>query len=518
MSYKIDLIVTPIEASDEKKILSIVSRQLKTPEHRIAYIRTLRKSIDARSRLIKVNLSLEIFIDEKPQKRFQKQPEWQNVNGKTPVVVVGAGPAGLFAALRLIEFGIKPIVIERGKDVNSRKKDIALLNRNNGLNADSNYCFGEGGAGTFSDGKLYTRSKKRGDNESVFELFVLHGAPEEILFEAHPHIGSDKLPGIIKNIRETILKYGGEVHFNSRVDNLIIKDNIIKGVLTSTNERIEAAAVILATGHSAKDVYKMLHKREIALESKNFAMGVRVEHPQELIDHNQYNGLDRENFLPAATYSLVHQSRDRGVYSFCMCPGGFIVPAASGQGEMVVNGMSPSKRNSPFANAGIVVEIRQEDLNEFSSFGPLAGLMYQESIEKLAYINGGNGLIAPAQKISDFVKGKMSSELPPSSYNPGIIPSPMHFWLPENIAARLADGFKNFDNKIRGFVSDDAVMLGVESRTSSPVRIPRDRESFQHVTVKGLFPCGEGAGYAGGIVSSAVDGQRAAEMAGSYIK
>ena len=420
--------------------------------------------------------------------------------------------------MRLIELGLKPIVIERGKNVSERKRDLALLNRNNPVNPESNYAFGEGGAGTFSDGKLYTRSTKRGDFRKILGVFVHHGAQPDIMIDAHPHIGTDRLPGVIKKMRETILESGGEVLFNTKVENLILENQKAKGIVTQNGEKINGAAVILATGHSARDVYYFLHKNNIALEAKTWAMGVRVEHPQHLIDQIQYHSPEgRGEFLPAATYSLTCQVENRGVYSFCMCPGGFIVPAMTNANEMVVNGMSPSRRSSPFANSGMVVEIRPEDIGEYQNHGVMGGLEYQKELERLAYINGGSGIVAPAQGLADFVNGRLSFDLPESSYVPGTLSSPMHFWLPDHIGQRLRKGFEQFGKQARGFISNEAMILGVESRTSSPVRIPRKADTLQHTCIDGLFPCGEGAGYAGGIASSAIDGERCAEKTWEFI-
>jgi len=459
---------------------------------------------------VKILMRAEVFIgEEMPDDDLEMH--YQDVRNKETVIIVGSGPAGLFAALRLIELGLKPIILERGKEVSERKLDIAKINRESIVNPDSNYAFGEGGAGTFSDGKLYTRSKKRGNVQSILKILQQHGADPDIMVDAHPHIGTNKLPRIIQIIRETILNSGGEFYFNHRVDGLLIEQQQIKGVRVGEKEFI-GKAVILATGHSARDVYHFLHEAEILLEAKSWAMGVRVEHPQEMIDEIQYHTKDgRGEYLPAATYNLSTQVDGRGAYSFCMCPGGIIVPAMTGQNEMVVNGMSPSGRNTPFANSGIVVEIKPEDFAKYSDKGPLAGLEYQKELERLAFVNGGSNFTAPAQCLADFVDGRLSFDLPECSYVPGTISSPLHFWLPDEIGLRLRKAFELFDRKMRGFVTNEAVVLGVESRTSSPVRIPRDKETFQHVSITGLFPCGEGAGYAGGIASSAIDGERCAE-------
>ncbi|RLD45646.1 MAG: FAD-binding protein, partial [Bacteroidetes bacterium] len=484
-------------------------KHLDISNEELTAINVIRKSIDARQRVIKFNVRVDAYINEKP-KEEDFIPKFRNVTNSKRVVIVGSGPAGLFAALRLIERGYKPIILERGKPVKDRKLDIAKLNRESVVDEDSNYAFGEGGAGTFSDGKLYTRSKKRGNVKDVLDLLIFHGADSNIGVDAHPHIGTNKLPRIIQKIRETILNYGGEIYFNHRVSDLMIKDSKILGVIAN-GEKFEGEAVILATGHSARDIYELLHKNNILLESKAFAMGVRVEHPQQMIDNIQYHCEIRDDYLPAAAYSLVSQVEDRGVYSFCMCPGGFIVPAATAPDELVVNGMSPSMRNSKYANSGMVVQINIEDLSNYKDYGVMAGLKFQGDLEKMAFINGGVGQIAPAQRLEDFVRGKVSSDLPDTSYHPGIVSSPLHMWLPEAIGPRLQKGFKTFDKRMKGFITNEAVVLGVESRTSSPLRIPRDKLSLQHPQIDGLYPAGEGAGYAGGIVSAAVDGQRIAD-------
>lgn len=509
---ELDLIVTPKDASDEHTIRKIASIRLGMNLNDIVEIRTIRKSIDARSAKPKVNLKVRIYTHEAPAFSYEPPQYKQAIKGKE-VIIVGSGPAGLFAALYLLQHGFRPIVLERGKDVSERKKDIALINRNNEMNTHSNYCFGEGGAGTFSDGKLYSRSKKRGNVQRIFELFHYHGAADNILYEAHPHIGSDKLPAIIRNMRETICRYGGEIHFNCLVDKLIIEDKQIKGCHTSCGKTFHANNLLLAIGHSAHDTYRMLHEQGVKLEAKGFAMGVRAEHPQSLIDSIQYHSKMKDPYLPAASYALVTQVKERGVYSFCMCPGGHIVPAGSDSKGLVVNGMSASHRNSPFANSGIVVEIRPEDIPApFNGYGELSGLNFQEYLEELCkQQNHDQSLKAPAQRLKDFVNGVSSKDLPPCSYLPGIIPSDLHKWLPSFIRYRLQEGFKDFDKKMKGYVCNDAVIVGVESRSSSPIRIPRDPENYEHIEIKGLYPCGEGAGYAGGITSSAMDGINAAE-------
>ncbi len=518
MPHDISIVLRPDEAANETAVVRAIARKIDIPTDSIRLYYITRKSIDARKGKVLVNLGVRVFIGE--EKIIDERPvfNYTDVRKAMPVIIVGAGPAGLFAALRLIELGFKPIVIERGKSVSHRKRDIAMLNREHQLNPDSNYAFGEGGAGTFSDGKLYTRSKKRGDYRRILQALVDHGADPAILYEAHPHIGTNRLPGIITRIRETILQHGGEVLFSSRVTEIILDSGQAVGVKLADGQRINGKAVILATGHSARDIYHMLHNQSIALEAKPFAMGVRVEHPQALIDAIQYHGIPRSEYLPAAAYSLVHQVEGRGVYSFCMCPGGFIVPAATGTDEVVVNGMSPSDRNSRWANSGIVVEIRLDDLAGYAQHGIFAGLEFQAELERLAKQHGGYGVQAPAQRLVDFVEGRFSSNLPACSYHPGLNSSEMHLWLPEHIGFRLREGFRAFGKKMKGFLTNDAVILGVESRTSSPIRIPRDPETLQHIQVKGLFPSGEGAGYAGGIVSSALDGSIVADAVSRYVR
>lgn len=513
MKKEIVLVLSPKAASEEDQIKREAAQKLNIKLSTITALKVLRRSIDARKKDVKINLGVLVVYSEPAPKFPRPEFHFQFVGNKLAVVVVGAGPAGLFAALRLIELGVKPIILERGKEVSARKIDIATLAKEQIVNPESNYCFGEGGAGTFSDGKLYTRSKKKGENQRILELLQFHGAQEEILTDAHPHIGTNILPRVIVKIRESILQAGGEIRFNTRVDDLLIKDNQVIGVETASDEKIYGKAVILATGHSSRDIYELLHHRDILLEAKPFAMGVRIEHPQALIDSIQYHCDVRNKYLPAATYNMVSQVEGRGVYSFCMCPGGYIVPSATSSEEIVVNGMSPSGRNSDFANSGMVVEVRLEDLKEYEEFGALAGLKYQQHLEHLAYQNANCDQTAPAQRMVDFVENRFSKDVPDSSYYCGTIPSPLHDWLPDPIRSRLQEAFKQFGQKYKGYFTNEAVILGVESRTSSPVRIPRNYDTLEHPQIKGLFPAGEGSGYAGGIVSSAIDGQRCAEMA-----
>ena len=520
MHIELQLILTPEQAFKEDLFSKQIADKLQISPKQITRIRTLKKSIDSRSFIPKVIVTVEVYWDEVAPEAVIPPFDYHFVGDNAPVLIIGAGPAGLFAALKLIESGFKPIILERGKNTSDRKIDIAQLNRNKGIDSNSNYCFGEGGAGTFSDGKLYSRSKKKGNTQRIFEVFHLHGANEDILYEAHPHIGSDKLPTIISNISNTIVTNGGEIHFEQKLTEILIENNAIIGCKNADGSIFKANTLMLCTGHSAHDIYELLDKQGIQLEPKGFAMGVRVEHRQSLIDSIQYHSKTRSEYLPAANYNLVDQVNDRGVYSFCMCPGGHIVPAGSGENEIVVNGMSVSKRNSPFANSGIVVEIRPEDIpEEYQKFGPLAGLKFQQSIENMAFKNnGGQGQVAPAQRLVDFVRGKLSADLPECSYLPGLISSPLHFWLPDTISSRLQEGFKKFDRKMHGFLTNDAVVVGVETRSSAAVRIPRDSETGQHPVISGLFPAGEGSGYSGGITSSAVDGENAAINVAKWLK
>jgi hypothetical protein len=511
MVKTVSLDLSPADAADNKKIIKFGAARIAINPDSVKSFRLLRKSIDSRRKNIRVNLTVELITGDEPPEPVIDPFKAQNVSMKAEVIIIGAGPAGLFAALRLIELGLRPVIIERGKDVSSRKRDIARISREHIVDPDSNYCFGEGGAGTYSDGKLYTRSKKRGDNSRVLELLCLHGANNNILYEAHPHLGTDKLPGIISAIRKTIIGCGGEIIFETRISGILIGSGKIKGVIASDGRKFLSPFLILAAGHSSREIYEMLEREGVELEMKSFAAGVRVEHPQELIDRIQYHGNSRGEFLPAASYNLVKQVDGRGVYSFCMCPGGFIVPSATTQEEVVVNGMSPSGRTSPYANSGIVVEIRPEDLAKYSKSGKLAGIEFQRELEHSAWSNSDRSQRAPAQRLADFVDGRVSVNLPKISYFPGVVSSPLHRWLPELIAGRLQEGFRQFGSIMKGYLTNEATVLAVESRTSSPVRIPRNHETFEHVRIQGLYPCGEGSGYAGGIVSSAVDGMRVAE-------
>ena len=514
MIKEIQLRLTISEEKQEGILLKKAARSLKIDGKSITGIKVLRKSIDARKNPIIFNYKLSVYLKEKMPEVPTYSFLYKDVSKAKEIHIIGFGPAGMYAALRCIELGFKPIILERGKDVQDRRRDLKAINQDHIVNEDSNYCFGEGGAGTYSDGKLYTRSLKRGDVRRIFENLVYHGATEQILVDAHPHIGTNKLPKVVKSIRETILKYGGEVHFETRVTDFVIKDNKLKAIQLNNNTEMTVKKVILATGHSARDIYYLLANKKIALEAKSFAMGVRVEHPQHIIDSIQYHCEGkRDELLPAAAYSLVQQVKERGVYSFCMCPGGFIVPAATAQGELVVNGMSPSKRNNLYANSGIVVEINvHQDIPKYDHFGALKGLEYQKSLEKLAFTAGGRTQTAPAQRLTDFVDGKLSSTLNDSSYQPGLKSAPLHSLLPKIIGGRLRTGLKEFGKKMNGYYTEEANVIGVESRTSSPVSIPR-KENLEHTEIEGLYPCGEGGGYAGGIVSAAMDGERCAEAA-----
>ena len=519
MIKEISIRVLPQQAASETALKGFLAREFALNPKDIQAVRILKRSIDARKRQVIINLTVRIYLNELPPNDMFSPIIYGDVSDKQQAIVVGAGPAGLFTALRLIELGMRPIVLERGKDVHQRRKDIARISREHKVDSESNYCFGEGGAGAFSDGKLYTRSKKRGSVDRILSILCQHGASLDILADAHPHIGTDKLPRVIENIRHTILESGGEVKFGTRIDELIFDKQEVIGAKSHTGD-VFPGPVILATGHSARDVYYYLHRNNIALEAKGFAVGVRLEHPQELIDRIQYhNSEGRGKYLPAAEYSFVTQINGRGVYSFCMCPGGFIVPAASGPNQLVVNGMSPSNRGSRWANSGMVVEIRPEDIPGYEVHDVLAGIKFQEEIEYQCFINGNCRQTAPAQRMTDFINGKISPDLPITSYTPGVISSPLHFWMPTLITERLRQGFRHFGKISHGFLTREALMIGVETRTSSPVRIPRDSEQLHHIRFDGLYPCGEGAGYAGGIVSAAIDGERCAEaLAYKYLK
>jgi len=512
MIKDIQLRVNLIEERKENILLYKASKQLKLDVSAISAVKVLRKSIDARKKEIIFNYKVAVYINEQIPEKSDYIFDYKDVSNAKEIHIIGFGPAGMYAALRCIELGYKPIVLERGKNVQDRRRDLKAINQDQIVNEDSNYCFGEGGAGTYSDGKLYTRSLKRGDVRRIFENLVFHGATEQILVDAHPHIGTNKLPKIIQNIRETILKFGGEIYFETRVTDFVVKHNKLQAIQLQNGAEMAVNAIILATGHSARDIYELLHKKNIALKAKSFAMGVRVEHPQEIIDQIQYHcSGERDELLPAAAYSLVQQVNNRGVYSFCMCPGGFIVPAATANGEVVVNGMSPSRRNNKFANSGIVVELDiDKDFKKYENFGPLRGLEFQKDLEKIAFLAGGRKQTAPAQRLVDFVDGKISTDLNDTSYQPGLKSAPLHSLLPKIIGSRLRKGFASFGSKMHGYYTNEANIVGVESRTSSPVNIPR-KENLEHTEIEGLFPCGEGGGYAGGIVSAAMDGERCAE-------
>ncbi|MBO7559074.1 MAG: FAD-dependent oxidoreductase [Bacteroidaceae bacterium] len=529
--------ILPEQAASEESISRFLVTDRGINPKDITHVRVLKRSIDARQRTIYVNLKVRVYLNEQPEDEEFIRTEYQNVEGHTEAIVVGAGPGGLFAALRLIELGIRPIVVERGKDVHTRRKDIAKISREHLVNPESNYSFGEGGAGAFSDGKLYTRSKKRGNVDKILNVFCQHGASTSILIDAHPHIGTDKLPRVIEAMRNTIIRCGGEVHFQTKMTDILIEGEKVKGIQyecsdetshLQKNGEIHASAIILATGHAARDVYRWLHANNIEIEAKDLAVGVRLEHPAELIDQIQYhNKYGKGKYLPTAEYSFVTQVEGRGVYSFCMCPGGIVVPAASGPEQIVVNGMSPSQRNSPWSNSGMVVELHTEDLTDPTLMekgtiqdlkSPLAMMEFQEYLERIAWIQGNRRQTAPAQRMSDFVNRRLSYDLPNTSYAAGLISTPIHFWMPQFITSRLKQGFLNFGKSSHGFLTNEATMIGVETRTSSPVRILRDRETLQHIRLQGLFPCGEGAGYAGGIVSAGIDGERCAEMLAEYLQ
>ena len=506
--------VLPQVAANEQSLRDYLAEEEGIDVRTITSVRILRRSIDARQRTIFVNLKVRVYINEMPADDEYQHTEYPDVSERPQVIVVGAGPGGLFAALRLIELGLRPIVLERGKNVRERKQDLALITKNQQVDPESNYCFGEGGAGAYSDGKLYTRSKKRGNIEKILNVFCQHGASTNILADAHPHIGTDKLPRVIENMRNTILRCGGEVHFQTKMTRLLLEGTRVVGCFAADKEF--RGPVILATGHSARDVYRYLADSKIEIEAKGIAAGVRLEHPSALIDQIQYhNKQGRGKYLPAAEYSFVTQVDGRGVYSFCMCPGGFVIPAATDKQQIVVNGMSPSNRGGQWSNSGMVVEMRAEDVD---GSDPLRVMHFQEQLERDCWQQGNMRQTAPAQRMADFVNKRLSYDLPRSSYAPGLISSPLHFWMPQSISHRLQEGFKTFGRQSHGFLTNEAVMIGVETRTSSPVRIVRDAETLMHVRLEGLFPCGEGAGYAGGIVSAGVDGERCAEMCAQYLQ
>lgn len=546
MIHEYQLRILPEQAASEQSLKQYISREKGLDVRTINAIRILKRSIDARQRTIYVNLTIRVFVNETPSEEEFERTDYPNVEGRPAVIVVGAGPGGLFAALKLIELGLRPIVVERGKNVRERKEDLARISREHKVNAESNYSFGEGGAGAYSDGKLYTRSKKRGSVEKILNVFCQHGASPTILSDAHPHIGTDKLPRVIENMRNTILACGGEVYFQTRMESILIEGQKVKGIETNTGKTF-LGPVILATGHSARDVYRWLYAHGVQLETKGIAIGVRLEHPSMLIDQIQYHNKNgRGKYLPAAEYSFVQQVDGRGVYSFCMCPGGFVVPAASGPHQLVVNGMSPSNRGTKWSNSGMVVETRPEDLllpemqlqaepfpesNESlteelilrdgkqpeGTIHTLAMMRFQEKLEQICWQQGNMRQTAPSQRMIDFTRKKLSYDLPATSYSPGLVSSPLHFWMPSFLSERLSKGFQLFGKSSRGFLTNEAVMIAVETRTSSPVRIVRDKDTLQHLTVEGLFPCGEGAGYAGGIVSAGIDGERCAEAVANYL-
>ena len=513
----------PEEAFDPGVFQQVIARRAGVHWGDGVEVRMLKRSIDARAQKVKVNVQAEVFISEKPPFRITYQRDYPNVSNAPQVIIVGFGPAGMFAALQLISMGVKPVVIERGSDVQKRRRDLAAINKQHLVNPESNYCFGEGGAGTYSDGKLYTRSKKRGDVLKTLEILVAHGASEDILVDAHPHIGTNKLPKVVQEIRKSVLDAGGEIFFDTKVIDFTLDKDEIRGVALNNGEKLKGEAVILATGHSARDIFYLLQQKQITIEAKPFALGVRIEHPQSLIDRVQYHCEQKDPYLPASSYALVRQTylngKQRGVFSFCMCPGGFIVPAATAPGEIVVNGMSPSRRDSKFANSGIVVAVELEDLKAFEQYGVLAAMQFQKEVEQKAFEMGGGTQMAPAQRMVDFVKGKVSGQLNETSYQPGLASVDMRQVLPEDIYYRLKEAFKAFGKQMKGYFTNEAQVVGVESRTSSPVKIPRDPETCEHIQLKRLYPCGEGAGYAGGIISAAMDGEKCAKMiAQKYLK
>ena len=516
MTNEYQIRVVPEVAAQEDRLKAYLADEQGIDVRTIFGVRILKRSIDARQRQIYVNLKVRVYVNEQPHDDEYVKTVYPNVEGRQAVIVVGAGPGGLFAALRLIELGLRPIVLERGKNVHDRKKDLATITKTQKVDAESNYCFGEGGAGAYSDGKLYTRSKKRGNTDKILNVFCQHGASTAILADAHPHIGTDRLPKVIEAMRNTIINSGGEVHFQTKMTQLILSGDKVVGCIADKEYR---GPVILATGHSARDVYRYLAQAKIEIEAKGIAVGVRLEHPSHLIDHIQYHSKQgRGKYLPAAEYAMVTQVDGRGVYSFCMCPGGFVIPAATDKEQIVVNGMSPASRGTAWSNSGMVVEVHPEDLGHVKSEDETLRVMaFQEELERTCWLQGNMRQTAPAQRMSDFVNGKLSYDLPKSSYAPGLISSPLHFWLPKMISKRLQEGFKIFGKNAHGFLTNEATLIAVETRTSSPVRIIRDKDTLQHVRIQGLFPCGEGAGYAGGIVSAGVDGERCAECAAQYL-
>lgn len=531
MIKELQIRVLPQIAAQQSMLKDYLGREKAIDIRTINHVRILKRSIDARQRQIFVNLTVRIYINEEPLDDVFEQVDYPDVSSAKPVIVVGAGPGGLFAALRLVELGLRPIVIERGKDVHERKKDLARIKGEQRVDPESNYCFGEGGAGAYSDGKLYTRSKKRGNVDKILRVFCQHGAPLAILADAHPHIGTDKLPGVIEAMRNTIIRCGGEVHFQTKMTELILHEGRVEGVIASALKADGTVStvtfngpVILATGHSARDVYRYLSHANIHIEAKGIAVGVRLEHPSELIDQIQYHSKQgRGKYLPAAEYSFVNQVDGRGVYSFCMCPGGYVIPAATDKEQIVVNGMSPSNRGGRWSNSGMVVETNPEDVDALLKEDgilpddPLKMMYFQAKLEKECWLQGNMKQTAPAQRMADFVNGRLSYDLPKSSYTAGLISSPLHFWMPKHISKRLQEGFRLFGKRSHGFLTNEACLIATETRTSAPVRILRDHETLQHVEIAGLFPCGEGAGYAGGIVSAGVDGERCAEMVKEYL-